>query len=208
MLWELLGEHTQVLVLRPSTVMGDSRFRETTQFDMVRAFCTLAELPALPFRPDIRVDIVNSDFVGRALVELHMKERTAHDTYHLSAGKSSKTAAEIVDALVARTGKRPPRFVPSLQGAFAGAVDLLASSRQRNVVTRTGSLLKVFLPYITYDTVFDNSRITTELDLSPVPFTKYCGDLYLYAREVGFEYPYVEYPRALRDARPREPRSS
>jgi thioester reductase-like protein len=194
MLWELLGGQTQILVLRPSIVMGDSCFPMTTQFDMVRAFCTLAELPAVPIRRDARFDIVNADFVGRALVELHVKERTLHDTYHLSAGAGSKTAAEIVKALVSRTRRRPPRFVPGLEGAFTRAVDLLALGRRRNVVTRTASLLKVFMPYITYDTVFDNSRVTAELGLGPVPFTEYCADLYLYAKEAGFSYPYDPLP--------------
>ena len=61
----------------------------------------------------------------------------------------------------------------------------------------TGALMKVFMPYITYDTVFDNSRVTSELGLQPVPFTDYCAELYLYARRVGFEYPYVELPAAV-----------
>ena len=37
------------LVFRPSIVLGDSRYPETTQFDMVRSFVFLASLPALPF---------------------------------------------------------------------------------------------------------------------------------------------------------------
>ncbi|MFH1018220.1 MAG: SDR family oxidoreductase, partial [Pseudomonadota bacterium] len=35
------------LVFRPSIVLGDSRFPQTTQFDMVRAFAFLAQLPIL-----------------------------------------------------------------------------------------------------------------------------------------------------------------
>lgn len=194
MLWELLGGRTEILIFRPSIVMGDSRFPMTTQFDMVRAFCTLAELPAVPIRPDARFDIVNADFVSRALVALHTKDHPLHDTYNLSAGVGSKTAVEIMNAFVSRTGRRAPRFVPGLEGAFARTVDLLASGKSRNTITRTASLLKVFLPYITYDTVFDNSRVTTELGIRPVPFTEYCADLYLYAKQVGFQYPYVALP--------------
>lgn len=194
MLWELLGGCTDVRVLRPSTVLGDSRFPMTTQFDMVRAFCWLAELPALPLRGDARIDIVNTDFVGRAIVALHLAPRPRHDIYHLSAGLASKTAAEIATALVARTALRPARFVPALGPLFARSVDLLASGRRRNALTRTASLLKVFWPYITYDTVFDNTRVTRELGLAPVPFTEYCAELYLYAKRVRFAYPYQPLP--------------
>src|SRR6185437_13369996 len=39
-------------IFRPSIVLGDSRYPQTTQFDMVRAFVFLAGLPVLPFRPN------------------------------------------------------------------------------------------------------------------------------------------------------------
>jgi len=60
-----------------------------------------------------------------------------------------------------------------------------------NIVQSIGALLKVFLPYITYDTVFDNSRVTGETGEAPVPFTDYCAELYAYSRSVKFRYPYV-----------------
>jgi thioester reductase-like protein len=47
--------------LRPAIVMGDSRHPQTTQFDMVRAFCFFSDLPLIPLRPDDRLDIVNAD---------------------------------------------------------------------------------------------------------------------------------------------------
>ena len=49
-------------IFRPSIVLGDSRRAETNQFDMVRAFVFLAGLPALPFRPADRIDIVPGRF--------------------------------------------------------------------------------------------------------------------------------------------------
>ncbi len=175
---------------RPSIVMGDSRFPETTQFDMVRAFCVLADLPALPMRPDGRLDIVNADYVGRAIADIHLKPKPAHEIYHLSAGTSAKNAEQIGDALLSRyPERRRPRFLPRAQRPFAAVVDRLAGL-PRGQVALVGSLLKVFLPYITFDTVFDNTRVVTELGESPVPFTSYCGDLYAWAKERNYEYPY------------------
>src|SRR5499425_703993 len=49
MVRELLSD-VQITIFRPSIVLGDSRYGETTQFDMVKAFAFLASLKALPFR--------------------------------------------------------------------------------------------------------------------------------------------------------------
>ena len=194
MVRELLPD-VQRTFFRPSIVMGDSRFPETTQFDMVRAFCVLADFPALPMRADGRLDIVNADYVGRAIADVHLKSAPAHEIYHLSSGSESKTAVEIGDALLSRyPARRRPRFLPGAEGPFASVVDRMASMTakkgMRGQMALVGSLLKVFLPYITFDTVFDNSRIVSELGEKPVPFTDYCGDLYAWAKRTKFTYPY------------------
>ena len=193
---ELLPD-IQKTIFRPSIVMGDSRFPETTQFDMVRAFCTLTDLPILPFRPDARLDIVNADWVGDAVATLHTLTTPAHDTYHLSAGTGSLTTGAIARAMVGPTG-RSPRFAPRLLRPFQAAVDLAGRSHKKNPVTLVGALLKVFLPYITYDTVFDNSRAVAEVGRPPTPFSAYCGPLYKWAKEVRFSYPYAPLPPLAR----------
>src|SRR6185295_10359484 len=66
-------------VFRPSIILGDSRYPETTQFDMVRSFVFLAGLPVLPFRPDDRIDIVPVDFVASSIVTIHQKDRPDYD---------------------------------------------------------------------------------------------------------------------------------
>jgi hypothetical protein len=162
---------------------------------MVRAFCVLADFPALPMRADGRLDIVNADYVGRAIADVHVKADPAHEIYHLSSGTQSKTASEIGEALLSRSpDRRPPRFVPRAEGAFSSVVDRMASMTSkkgvRGQMALVGSLLKVFLPYITFDTVFDNTRIVSELGESPIPFTAYCGDLYAWAKSTRFTYPY------------------
>ena len=95
----VLLPETPKTIFRPSIVLGDSRYAETTQFDMVKAFVFLAGLPVLPFRPTDKIDIVNVDFVAEAIATLHQKERPEHDTYHLSSGIGSQTFREITKAL-------------------------------------------------------------------------------------------------------------
>ena len=189
---ELLPD-VQKTFFRPSIVMGDSRFAETSQFDMVRAFCTLTDLPVVPFDPSGRLDIVNADWVGRAVALIHMAEAPKHDIYHLSSGTSSRTIGEVARAVSRATGKAP-RFIAGLQAPFGTLVNSLAGLSSRNVATYIASLLKVFLPYITYDTVFDNQRAVDEIGEAPVPFVDYCADLYRFSKRVGFEYPHVPLP--------------
>ena len=193
MVRELLPD-VQKTFLRPSIVMGDSRFAETSQFDMVRAFCVLVDLPILPFSGDGRVDIVNADWVGRAIAEIHLKDAPKHEIYHLSSGAASHRIHEIARALVASGKRKPPRFVPALEGSFERLMDQLAGMKSKNPATLVGSLFKVFLPYITYDTVFLNDRAVQEIGLAPVPFSQYAARLYDYAKRVNYEYPVVPLP--------------
>ncbi len=179
-------------IFRPSIVLGDSRYASTTQFDMVKAFVFLAGLPVLPFRPEDRLDIVNVDFVAGAIATLHQKETTQYDTYHLSSGRTSQTFRELTKALATAQNKRSPVFVPFLERPFGGTVNTMAN--RSGTIGYAGSLMKVFLPYLTWNTVFDNTRVTTELGRKPVPFSQYSYPLLKFSRETNFTYPYQDWP--------------
>jgi thioester reductase-like protein len=186
------------LVFRPSIILGDSRHAETTQFDMVRSFVFLAGLPLLPFRPTDRIDIVNVDFVAEAIVELHQKEHPRHEIYHLSSGTASQTFQELTESLARARGRRGPLYAPALERPFTSAVDFL-SRRRGTAVGYGASLLKVFLPYLTFNTVFDNMRVTQELGRKPVPFSAYSYPLLRFSQEGNFTYPYREWPAAVEE---------
>lgn len=183
-------------IFRPSIVLGDSRYAETTQFDMVRSFVFLAGLPVLPFRPQDTIDIVNVDFVADAISTLHMKKDPVYDTYHLSSGKDSQTFRELTKALASEQNTHGPLFMPVLEKPFTSVVDMLANRKGR--VGRGAALMKVFLPYLVWNTVFDNTRVTTELRRKPVPFSQYSYPLLRFSREHKFEYPYKEWPTTTR----------
>ena len=191
MVRELLPD-VPLTIFRPSIVLGDSRYAGTTQFDMVRSFVFLAGLPVLPLRPHDKIDIVNVDFVAGAISTLHMKRDPAHETYHLSSGNDSQTFLELTKALAKEQNARRPLFLPILEGPFTSVVNTLASRKGR--LGRGASLLKVFLPYLTWNTVFDNTRVTTELGRKPAPFSQYSFPLLRFSREHNFTYPYQEWP--------------
>lgn len=182
----------QRTIFRPSIVLGDSRRPETNQFDMVRAFVFLAGLPALPFRPTARIDIVPVDFVADAVATLHQKERPAHEIYHLSSGTDSETFVELTDALSKAQGKRGPIFAPSLEGPSSKMVNALAGRAGK--IGGLATLMKVFLPYLVWNTVFENSRVTEEMGRRPAPFSQYCFPLLKFTRENNFLYKYRGWP--------------
>lgn len=194
MLRVLLPETPQT-IFRPSIVLGDSRYAETTQFDMVKSFVFLAGLPVLPFRPTDKIDIVNVDFVAEAIATLHQKGQPDYDTYHLSSGTSSQTFREITRALAAAQNKRAPVFVPVAEKPFAGSVNFL--SNRKGPMGKSASLMKVFMPYLVWNTVFDNRRVVKELGKKPAPFSEYCYPLMKFSRENNFEYPYHPWPAAV-----------
>ena len=191
MIGELLADVPRT-IFRPSIVLGDSRRAETTQFDMVRAFVFLGSLPALPFRPEDRVDIVPVDYVADAIVSLHQNPCPKHEIYHLSSGLHSESFHQLTAALANARGKMKPLFWPGLEGPFRGTVEWL--SRRRDNLGHAASLLKVFWPYLVWNTVFDNARVVAELGRAPAPFSSYCFPLFRFARENRFRYPYREWP--------------
>src|ERR1700722_10097328 len=193
MVRELLPDVSRI-VFRPSIVLGDSRRPETTQFDMVRAFVFLAGLPVLPFRPTDRIDIVPVDYVAESLVALHQKPNPAHEIYHLSSGTGSETFERLTHALAESAGKMMPLFWPGLERNFSSVVNWLSNSR--GAMGRNASLLKVFMPYLVWDTVFDNSRVVAEMGRAPEPFSKYCYPLLKFSRDHRFSYPYRPWPRS------------
>jgi len=188
----VLLPETPKLIFRPSIVLGDSRYAETTQFDMVKAFAFLAGLPALPFRSTDKIDIVNVNFVADAIATLHQSDKPECDTYHLSSGVASQTFREITQALAKAQNKRAPVFLPVVERPFSGSVNFLA--KRSGAIGKGASLIKAFMPYLLWNTVFDNTRVTTELGKHPVPFSEYCYPLLKFSSENQFAYKYRPWP--------------
>ena len=188
---QLLPDVTRT-IFRPAIVLGDSRRPETSQFDMVQAFDILSRFPVLPLRADDKIDIVPANYVGAAIVAIHQKAHPAHGIYHLSSGTGSQTYRELTDALSKEGSTRRPAYIPALGGIFSSTVDSLA--KRRSSVGYAASLLKVFWPYLTWNTVFDNSRVVAEMNEAPAKFTTYGHALLKFSRENHFKYPAKPWP--------------
>jgi len=196
MVHELLPDVT-CTVFRPSIILGDSRFPETTQFDMVRAFVWLAQSPLLPFNGDWVADIVPADYVSRAVVTIHQKDKPLYNTYNLSSGKASLTYREIVKRLQEDGHGRRPLFAPWLNGSFNRLISTLSNTPRGWGMSLPASLMKVFLPYLTFNTVFDNSRVVEELGEAPASFDNYAYPLLRFAIDGKFAYPFEPWPEEI-----------
>jgi thioester reductase-like protein len=179
-------------IFRPAIVMGDSRRPETTQFDMVQAFDMLARLPVLPLRPDDQIDIVPANYVGAAIVKIHQMESPRYGIYHLSSGTGSQRYKELTDALAAGGGWSKPSYQPWLGGPFSKTVNWLAF--KSGAVGYGASLLKVFWPYLDWNTVFDNSRVVQEMGEAPAKFSSYAYPLLQFSRKNKFKFPMKPWP--------------
>jgi hypothetical protein len=83
-----------------------------------------------------------------------------------------------------------------LSGAFSGVVNFL--SNRHGGVGHGASLLKVFWPYLIWNTVFDNSRVVSELGEAPTRFSAYGYPLLMFSRENKFRYPAKPWPGETR----------
>jgi len=179
-------------IFRPAIILGDSRRGDTSQFDMVQAFHVLAQMPVLPLRPDDKIDIVPANYVGKAIVNIHQKDAPAHGIYHLSSGTGSQTYHELTDVLAQAGGMMRPTYSPWLGGTFSRTVNWAAN--RTGALGHGASLLKVFWPYLDWNTVFDNSRVVAELGETPARFSTYAPALLKFSRENKFRYPAKPWP--------------
>jgi hypothetical protein len=161
---------------------------------MVRAFVMLARLPVLPFNPDWHLDIVPADYVGKAIATLHQRPEVEHSIYHLSSGTRSLRYREIRRSLKLHGKSTHYTFVPGLNGAFERLIDGATGTPASWGVSRAAALLKVFLPYLCFDTVFDNTRVVKALGEAPAPFDSYASRLLDFAVDHAMAYPYEDLP--------------
>jgi hypothetical protein len=115
-----------------------------------------------------------------------------HGIYHLSSGTGSQTYHELTDAISQAGGMLKPMFLPSLGGPFSSTVNWVAN--RRGAAGYGASLLKVFWPYLDWNTVFDNSRVVAELGEAPAKFSTYAYPLLRFSRDNKFRYPAKPWP--------------
>jgi hypothetical protein len=137
---------------------------------------------------------VPADYVARGIVAVHQRAHAEHACYHLSSGAASLTYEQIVSSLQLHGKRMRHVFLPRLNPAFSRMVDGAADTPREWGVAPAAALLKVFMPYLCFDTVFDNSRIVGVLGQAPRPFSEYASRLLDFAVDNRMTYPYLPWP--------------
>ncbi len=103
-----------ISVFRPSTVVGDSRTGEIDRFD--GPYYTAFELVTSPLRVPVPLpgdgsfplNVVPSDFVVDAILELAFRKEAEGRTFHL-VDPNPMSARKVYEYVAQKAGKRPPR---------------------------------------------------------------------------------------------------
>ncbi len=108
----LLHEHLrpeQILVARPSIIMGDSRPIMPRSPVILWAMATINQLRLIPVNEHAQLDIIPVDYAAEAIVALLFTTDRKHNTYHISAGTAgSTTAYRLSQTLAAYFDDMPP----------------------------------------------------------------------------------------------------
>jgi hypothetical protein len=85
--------------------------------------------------------------------------------------------------------------LPFAEKPFSASVNVL--SNRKGAIGFGASLMKVFMPYLVWNTVFDNSRVVSELGRRPVPFSQYSYPLLKFSKENNFTFNYQGWPEKM-----------
>jgi thioester reductase-like protein len=164
---QLVRTHTDLpyTIMRPSIVVGDRRSGWTSAFNVLywplRAFSRglFERIPAIASAP---VDVVSIDYVADAIHELCECPHATGETYHLTAGASASTIAEIAQ-LASRYFRRP---VPIVLSPAEFAAHQFTES-QRTAIEGSS----VYFPYFSIAAVFDETRTRARLAQAGIEVT-------------------------------------
>jgi nucleoside-diphosphate-sugar epimerase len=166
-----------VLTLRPTIVLSDGLPDPTFARQILWCAPLTRSFEALPVDPAARLDLVDVGFVAETALRLMENGSRRHDCYHLSAGQSRcVTAGEVAACLDRLYGRRPLRLVRPAEWTPSVHRQFVRTRLQRRVFRA----LKVYLPFLNMDVVFDDARLRAEFpedDLLPRKATEYLPPL-------------------------------
>jgi nucleoside-diphosphate-sugar epimerase len=177
----------KLLVVRPSTIIGDSRPWTPRSYAILWALAGFEKMRLLTMRPDAQCDVIPVDYAAEAITRLLFVPRT-FDTYHISAGTASATPISRIMQALDLPGRPPFVFVD--YDETAGQIKQLT----RKKLPEDAELFRKYRDYIEYwkeivggheqlrillggldyyfrfvnlNLVFDNSRLLTDSGLGP-----------------------------------------
>lgn len=131
-------------------------------------------LPILPGQPAHRLDIVGGTYTAQATAKILLKDRLAHDCYHITSAKKSPTLKQIIELIEETKGKKLPiRFTGDMESFVA---ELKKVTRFRPDLFLIYRKVASFLPELAYPKIFDNQNLHQELG-SDLPVTNIIDEI-------------------------------
>ncbi|HEV2820145.1 MAG TPA: SDR family oxidoreductase [Solirubrobacteraceae bacterium] len=171
LLVDAAAQDLPIVTLRPSIVMGESDTGWTPAFNVLywplRAF-DRGLLPAIPSKPQNRVDVVPVDFVADAIVHLLREPSDVRGAVHATAADAALTAEELVVLAAQTLGRDRP---PLVEGDES--------------LGRHSDEAAQYMPYFDMEMIFDDERARALLGPAGIvapPLQDYFAALVAYAR--------------------------
>lgn len=180
----------QILVVRPSIIMGDSRPWAPRSTVILWTLATVNLLRLVPVNPLAQLDIISVDFASKAIVALLFSKRK-HQVYHISSGQAgASNALKITSVIEPHFNHRPPfKFVNTshVKQMIAWAKNhppKPGDELERNVAYMTywndifesrGRLrillfaLEPYLEFMELGQIFDNSKLLADTGIKQPP---------------------------------------
>lgn len=177
----------QVLIVRPSILMGDSRPVKPRSYVILWTLAAGNLMRLLPVNPESALDIVSVDYAADAIVRLIFARRR-HKVYHVSSGVQCATTPRLLtDAVNHKQNGRPPfLFVDRemlaqmrhwARGKISEGAEIFQYPQHLKYWDETFPekiqlrvLLTGLVPYaefIDLGQIFDNSRLLEDTDIGP-----------------------------------------
>jgi len=166
------------VVARPSIVVGHRELGCKPSGSIFWVFRMGHMLERFTCELDEKIDVIPVDYCAEALVALALKERLAHDLYHVSAGAQASCSFGEIDAAVAQGLGAQPVAGRYRKVTNDGLAQLAEAFQQRigpcnkRLVLRA---LRLYAGFAELNYVFDNSRLQAEGIPLPPPFSGYAG---------------------------------
>ena len=177
-LLNLLYEEFPLIIVRPSIVVGHTRFGCQPSTSIFWFFLTTYQLQRTTWSLNNNIDIIPVDYAAAALTHLLLKPKLHYRRYHISAGENSSITWKEMFESFEKIQKETPRYNKYKRVKFS---DDITEDQIRKVLgprhpgdeKRMLLAIRLYFRFAALDTVFNNSRLLREGFRLPPRFTDY-----------------------------------
>jgi thioester reductase-like protein len=161
------------ITLRPSIVVGERNSGWTASFNVMYwplRMLSTGLFNVVPAMPESPVDVVSIDYVADGIFELAEDATLVGQTFHLTAGTNASSFGEILSIAARYLGQPEPRPIPP--------EEFISENSEIPQIAIEAS--RIYFPYFTITTVFDNARTRARLlqaGISSSPLSEYLDRL-------------------------------